>query len=255
MFRMAYNIKTHTNFVYQYGTHPLIDSANETMGVVATDLVFWLLYGMQNSVLWLIVATKYIVEEWLLFYLLCGYATLLMIRQTSNLSRKYVRLQKRLRYKGRDMILLCLDTLHINTSMKLRSEWKWQPSNAASGYVLDEAHEVCNNNLKFTSKLFGTPYKYVRKRMEKPPDRLLIVVYTPLWITFFYMLYLGLGIVKIWYFGSCKLYKKVVWVMTQLQKTTTIFASSTGIDFLHKRVRRRRKSDKSKRKRRKNKIE
>ena len=139
------------------------------------------------------------------------------------------------------MILLYLDNLHINTSIKLRSEWKWQLSNVASSYVLDEVYEMHNNNLKFISKLFGIQYEYVRKQLKKLPDRLLIAVCTLLWITIFYMLYLGLGIAKIQYFISCKLYQNVVWIIAQFKETTTILTSSTGINFLHKRVRRRRK--------------
>ena len=51
MFRIAYVVKTYANFVCQCGTHSLIELVNEMMRALATDLVSWLWYGAQRSML------------------------------------------------------------------------------------------------------------------------------------------------------------------------------------------------------------
>ena len=218
---------------------------------MAIDSVSWIMCSVQCAILRGLSLAKYIVEEWLLYYLSCSRIFLLMLSQTSTLSRKFARLRKRYLSCGRDLFLLYLDRLYIHTNTKLRSEYKWQPSNAASGYVLDEAYEVYNKNLKFLTKLFSVPYDYMKTKLKKPPDRIIFAVYVPIWITVFYVLYNIIGVMKIWYLVTCRTWKWMHETWVTSYNAVSAFTRSTGITTMHERVRKRRKRDKVKRTKRK----
>ena len=158
---------------------------------------------MQCTILRGLSLAKYIVEEQLPYYLLCGYIFILMLSQMSTLSRKFIRLQKQYLSCGRDLFLLYLDRLYIHTNTKLRSEYKQQPSNVASSYILDETYAIYNKNLKFSTKLFSVPYDYKKIKLKKPPDQLIFVVYMLIWIIV-YALYNIICIMKIWYLVTCR---------------------------------------------------
>ena len=202
---MAINIKTHTCFVHQHGTHPFVDTVNDLAGVLATDLVSWFVHGVKCNMLRFLNLTKHIVDEWLLYYLMLGHVLILMIKQTSTLSRKFVRLRNRCIDRGKSLLLLYIETLHIHADIKLRSECKWQPNNATSSYILDAAHEAYNRNLKFSNKIFTPPYECIQRRLKKPPDRIILAVYEPAWITLFHIIYVIIGLLKIWHLTLCSM--------------------------------------------------
>ena len=228
---MANTITTHACFVCQHGTHPLIDSTLETIGTLVTDLVSWILCSVGCVMLRCLALAKHIVEDWLIYYLLCGHILCLMLKQTSTLLRKFVRSRNRCLASSRNLVLLILDRLCIHTNMQLRSECKWQPSNAANGYVLDKACEAYTRNLRFSSSLFVDPHECLKSRLKKPPDRLIFAIYVPVWITIVYAVHVMIGVMKIWYLGVCKAWHwlRNTWIATQ--KATSVFASNRCVYF------------------------
>ena len=121
---MAINVKTHTSFMCQHGTHPFVESVHDVTGVLATDLVLWLVHGVEYNVLRFLTLTKCIVDKWLLYYLIYRHILMLMIMQTAELLRRCTRLQNRCIDRGKELLLPCVEILYVHAELKVRSKCK-----------------------------------------------------------------------------------------------------------------------------------
>ena len=191
--RMTNTFITHISFVLNHWTHPMHELLCKVTGAVAIDLVTWIVYRAQLLSLRITSLSKTMTEECLLSTILWLHVAVNMVQHTLPRGRKHIRHRHKL-FRSRKMFF---DKCCPFSYLQFSSEYRWQVTCMPSGYKLDKVEDAHRKMMTRCHDLFTIPHEDIRVRTKKPPDRLIILVCTLIWITAFHLLHVLIGIGRI----------------------------------------------------------